>query len=74
MSHPCFFKVGNRESPPKEGPLALPHSQRLPPVCFLPVGLIRLRAEFSLSFSESDQIVLVTPLHSGDRVFHGGCG
>ena len=73
MSHPSFLKVGNRESPPKEGSLALPLSQRLPPVCFLPVGLISLRAELSLSFSESDQIVLVTPLHSGDRVFHGGC-
>ena len=73
MSHPSFLKVGNRESPPKEGSLALPLSQRLPPVCFLPVGLISLRAELSLSFSESDQIVLVTPLHSGDRAFHGGC-
>ena len=73
MSHPYFLKVGNRESPPKEGSLALPLSQRLPPVWFPPVGLISLRAELSLPFSESDQIVLVTPLHSGDRVFHGGC-
>ena len=73
MSHPYFLKVDNRESPPKEGSLALPLSQRLPPVCFPPVGLISLRAELSLPFSESDQIVLVTPLHSGDRAFHGGC-
>ena len=73
MSHPYFLKVDNRESPPKEGSLALPLSQRLPPVWVPPVGLISLRAELSLPFSESDQIVLVTPLHSGDRVFHGGC-
>ena len=43
MSHLFFFEVGNRESPPKEGSLSLPHSQRLPPMWFLPVGLIRLK-------------------------------
>ena len=72
MPHLWFFKIGNRESPPKEGSLSLAHPQRLPPMWFLPVGLIRLREELSLSFSESDQIVLVTPLHSVDHVFHGG--
>ena len=60
------------EYPRKEGFLSLPHSQRMPPMWFLPVGLIMLRAELSLSFSESDQIVLVIPLHNVDHVFHGG--
>lgn len=40
---------------------------------FLPVNLIRLTAELSLSFSESDQTVLVTPLHGVHHVFHLGC-
>ena len=52
--------------------LTLPHYQRLPQT-FLPVNLIRLRAELSLSFFESDQTVLVTPLQGVNHVFHLGC-
>lgn len=60
------------QSPPKEGSLSLPHYPRLPQM-FLPGGLIRLRAELFLCFSESHHMVLVTPLHPVDHVFHGGC-
>ncbi|TKC45184.1 hypothetical protein EI555_010224, partial [Monodon monoceros] len=69
-SHLCFCEVGNTETPPKEGSLLLLHYPRLPQM-FLPVGLIRLRAELSLSFSESDQVVLLTPLHSVDHRNYG---